>query len=77
MIFNNLWARIPFREALIRLDAAVLDAYGLNATAQTRLMRLFNGWARPLRPPFDQAFKEYFPPHFEEEFTVSELLAIT
>lgn len=65
------------REAVLRLDAAVLDAYGLDATAQTRLMRQFKGWARPLPPPFDQAFKEYFPPHFEEEITISELIAIT
>jgi hypothetical protein len=64
-------------EAVLRLDAAVLDAYGLGATVQTRLMRQFNGWARPLPPPFDQSFKEYFPAHFEEEITVSELLAIT
>jgi 3-methyladenine DNA glycosylase AlkC len=64
-------------EAVLRLDAAVLDAYGLDAAAQTRLMRQFNGWARPLPPPFDQSFKEYFPAHFEEEITVSELLAIT
>ena len=65
------------REAILRLDAAVLDAYGLDAAAQTRLMRQFNGWARPLPPPFDQSFKEYFPAYFEEEITVSELLAIT
>ena len=64
-------------EAILRLDAAVLDAYGLSAAAQTRLMRLFNGWARPLPPPFDQSFKEYFPAHFEDEITVTELLAIT
>ena len=65
------------REAVLRLDAAVLDAYGLDASVQTRLMRQFNGWARPLPPPFDQFFKGYFPVHFEEEITVSELLAIT
>lgn len=64
-------------EAVLRLDAAVLTAYELPASAQHRLLKLFNGWSRPLPPPYDKAFTRYFPDHFEEEITLAELLAIT
>ena len=65
------------REAVLRLDAAVLAAYDLPASAQHQLLKQFNGWRRPLPPPYDQAFDRYFPDHFEEKITLTELLAIT
>jgi hypothetical protein len=64
-------------EAVLRLDAAVLTAYELPARAQCQLLKMFNGWTRPLPPPFDGALTRYFPDHFEEEITLAELLAIT
>jgi hypothetical protein len=64
-------------EAVLRLDAAVLDAYDLPASVQCRLLRMFNGWSRPLPPPYDRAFSRYFPDHFEDEITLTEILAIT
>jgi hypothetical protein len=64
-------------EAVLRLDAAVLAAYGLPAAVQRQLVKMFNGWSRPLPPPYDRAFTRYFPDHFEEEITLAELLAIT
>jgi hypothetical protein len=38
---------------------------------------MFNGWFRPLPPPYDRAFDRYFPDHFEDETTLAELIAIT
>lgn len=64
-------------EAVLRLDAAVLAAYNLAAPAQHKLLKMFNGWFRPLPPPYDRAFSRYFPDHFEEHLTLTELLAIT
>jgi N-6 DNA Methylase len=64
-------------EAVLRLDAAVLDAYELPASVQRRLLKMFNGWSRPLPPPYDRAFGRYFPDHFEDEITLTELVAIT
>jgi hypothetical protein len=64
-------------EAVIRLDAAVLDAYDLTASGQLRLLKMFNGWSRPLPPPYEEMFSGYFPSHFEEEITLAELIAIT
>jgi hypothetical protein len=64
-------------EAVVRLDAAVLTAYDLPAAAQHQLLKQFNGWHRPLPPPFDKAFDRYFPDHFEEKITLAELIAIT
>jgi hypothetical protein len=62
-------------QAVLRLDAAVLDAYELTAAQQQRLLRLFDGWNRPLPPPFDKCFIRYFPEGFEEEITLSQYLA--
>lgn len=64
-------------EAVLRLDAAVLAAYGLPPSIQCQLLKMFNGWSRPLPPPYDHAFTGYFPGHFEEETTLAEVLAIT
>lgn len=64
-------------EAVLRLDAAVLTAYDLPANVQFRLLKKFSSWSRPLAPPYEKAFVRYFPDHFEEEITLSELLAIT
>jgi hypothetical protein len=64
-------------EAVLRLDAAVLDAYELPGSVQMRLLKMFNAWSRPLPPPYEKAFMRYFPEHFEEEITLRELLAIT
>jgi hypothetical protein len=64
-------------EAVLRLDAAVLAAYNLSASVQRQLLKMFNGWARPLSSPYDNAFTRYFPEHFDEEITLAELLAIT
>ena len=64
-------------KAVLRLDAAVLAAYGLSGSIQRQLLKIFNGWARPLPPPFDRAFTRYFPDHFEEEMTLADILAIT
>lgn len=75
------FAQPPTEEAVIasvlRLDAAVLDAYDLPASVQHRLLKMFNGWSRPLPPPYDRAFSRYFPDHFEDEITLTEILAIT
>ena len=61
--------------AVLRLDAAVLDAYELTAAQQQRLLRMFDGWTRPLPPPFGKSFVRYFPEDFEEEITLSQYLA--
>jgi len=64
-------------EAVLRLDAAVLAAYELPASVQHQMLKIFDGWSRPLPPPYDHAFTGYFPNHFEEEITLAELVAIT
>jgi hypothetical protein len=40
-------------------------------------LKKFSGWSRPLPQPYDKAFTGYFPHHFEEEITLTELLGIT
>lgn len=62
-------------QALLRLDAAVMDAYELNATQQQGLLALFKGWARPLPPPFEKSFMGYFPDDFSGEVTLRQYLA--
>jgi hypothetical protein len=64
-------------EAVLRLDATVLDAYELSASVQRQLLKRFNGWPRPLPHPYHNVFIRYFPDHFEEEITLSDFLAIT
>lgn len=65
-------------EAVLRLDAAVLTAYGLTASQQRRLLAPFSGWARPLPEPYDEAFKAqgYFPEHLKEEVTLAEFVSL-
>ena len=65
------------KEAVLRLDAAVLAAYNLPASVQHQLLKIFNGWSRPLPPPYDSGFTLYFPDNLEEEITLSDFLAIT
>jgi hypothetical protein len=59
-------------EALIRLDAAVLQAYDLPARVQRQLLNQFRGWKRPLAV----TFKEYFPDHFKDALTLKDFVAI-
>jgi len=61
------------REALIRLDAAVLDAYALDAAEQRRLLNLFDGHRRPVA---DIDFTSYFPEHFNDDITLSDFVKI-
>lgn len=60
------------KEAIIRLDAAVLDAYGLTAHQQRQLLDQFAGWKRPVCVEFDR----YFPKHFKDVITLSDFVAI-
>ena len=60
------------REALLRLDAAVLDAYGLDAVSQRKLLDQFNGHRRPVG--FE--FTSYFPDHFKDDITLSDFIRI-
>jgi hypothetical protein len=60
------------REALLRLDAAVLDAYGLPAEAQRQLLDQFAGQIRPA----GIEFTGYFPGHFKDAVTLSDFVAI-
>jgi hypothetical protein len=59
-------------EALIRLDAAVLHAYGLPARLQRQLLNQFQGWKRPVAVPFTG----YFPAHFKDALTLNDFVAI-
>lgn len=61
------------REALIRLDAAVLDAYGLEAAEQRKLLDQFDGYQRPVGFEFNR----YFPEHFKDNITLSDFVRIT
>ncbi len=75
--FTHPPAKDAVLDAMLRLDVAVLQAYGLLASEQMQLLKIFNGWSRPLPSPYDLDFSEYFPAHFEEEVTLDEILAIT
>ena len=61
------------REALIRLDAAVLDAYDLDAAEQRKLLDQFDGYRRPVS--FE--FTGYFPDHFKDDITLSDFVRVT
>jgi N-6 DNA Methylase len=61
-----------WQEALLRLDAAVLDAYELPAEAQRQLLDQFAGETRPVS--FE--FNGYFPDHFKDAITLSDFVAI-
>jgi len=64
-------------EAVLRLDAAVLAAYNISASVQRQLLKMFDGWSRPLPPPYNSEFTRYFPDHFDEDITLADYLAIT
>ena len=59
-------------EALLRLDAAVLDAYKISAQAQRHLLEQFRGWKRPIDFPFDR----YFAEDFSDVATLSDYIAV-
>lgn len=59
-------------EALLRLDAAVLDAYELSAQAQRHLLDQFRGWKRPVNTIFDR----YFTEDFSEVASLSDYVAV-
>lgn len=59
-------------EALLRLDAAVLDAYQLVARDQRRLLDEFRGWQRPVSVPFTA----YFPDSFKDVITLHDFVSI-
>ena len=61
-----------WREAAIRLDAAVLDAYGLSSETQRQLLDEFGNWRRPV--VFE--FRGYFPEHFNDVLTLSDFVKI-
>jgi hypothetical protein len=75
--FTSPPAELEVMEKVLRLDAAVLSAYKLSDALQHSLLKVFTGWRRPLPPPYDRSFTQYFPKHFEEAITLSELIAIT
>ena len=60
------------RETLVRLDAAVLEAYKLPAREQRRLLDQFSGWKRPVPIPFTG----YFPDHFKDVISLQDFVAI-
>lgn len=59
-------------EAVIRLDAAVLEAYELPARVQRQLLNQFQGWKRPVAVPF----KKYFPDQFKDALTLKDFVSI-
>ncbi len=59
-------------EELLRLDAAVLDAYELMDRLQRQLLDQFQGWGRPVAV----GFKEYFPEHFRNVISLRDLVTI-
>lgn len=59
-------------EALIRVDAAVFEAYELTARIQRQLLNQLQGWRRPVAVPFTG----YFPDHFKDAITLKDFVAI-
>lgn len=59
-------------EHLLRLDAAVLDAYELPDRVQRQLLDQFQGWRRPLAVGFER----YFPDHFCDVISLGDLVTI-
>lgn len=59
-------------EALMRLDATILDAYELSAQAQRFLLDQFQAYKRPVSVPFHG----YFPDGFSEAVTLSDYIAV-
>jgi hypothetical protein len=60
------------RECLLRLDAAVLEAYELPAHVQRQLLNQFQNWKRPIAVPFTG----YFPEHFKDALTLKDFVTI-
>ncbi len=59
-------------EQLLRLDAAVLDAYGIPDRIQRQLLDQFQGWRRPVAVRFEG----YFPDHFRDSMSLRDLVTI-
>ncbi len=59
-------------EELLRLDAAVLDAYELSDRVQRQLLDQFQDWSRPVAVNFTG----YFPEHFRDVISLSDLVTI-
>ncbi len=59
-------------ELIIRLDASILEAYGLPANLQRQLLLQFEGWRRPFAVPFVR----YFPEAFKDAVTLTDFVAI-
>jgi hypothetical protein len=59
-------------EQLLRLDAAVLNAYGLPDRVQRQLLDQFQGWRRPVAVDFES----YFPDHFSDVISLRDLVTI-
>lgn len=65
-----------FEDLILRLDAAVLEAYSLPVKHERRILDQFSGWERPVssRTPLPNA---YFRTGFKTETTLADYLAIT
>jgi hypothetical protein len=59
-------------QELLRLDAAVLDAYELPDRVQRELLDQFQGWRRPVAVRFN----EYFPDHFRDVISLRDLVTV-
>jgi hypothetical protein len=59
-------------DELLRLDAAVLDAYELPDRIQRQLLDQFQGWRRPIAANFNG----YFPEQFPDAISLSDLVTI-
>jgi hypothetical protein len=65
-------AHAKIAESLVRLDAAVLEAYALPARTQRQLLNQFQNWPRPV----SASFSGYFPAHFKDTVSLKDLVAI-
>ncbi len=72
-LFKKVSARSP-QEILLRVEAAVLDIYGLSRETERELLDLFDGWDRRGVPFKSDA---YFPAHFEQPTHLRELIEVT
>ena len=62
------------QELLLRIDAAVLNLYGLSARLERELLDYFKDWERP-GVPF--GFDRYYPRHLEQSVHLRDVLAVT
>lgn len=72
MLQDNRFHPDTVVEELLRLDAAVLEAYELPARVQRQLLDQFAGWRRPVAIEF----KGYFPEHFRDVLSLRDLITI-